>query len=179
MTESVALRRWTPADAADIAVMVDDPHLHHWSSLPGDLHGWLSAEAHETRGPARAICVTGDDHALGSITLRPPQTASEAVRCAAITAADQPAGELSYWLVPAARGRGLALAAVRLFLTEVVATTGLRTVVLDIEDDNHASARLAERLGAERRAPTRTERDRLGVTRTLVTHVLAVDPLVS
>ena len=106
--------------------------------------------------------------------MRPPELASEAVGCDAVHEADRPAGELSYWLVPEARGRGLASAAVRLMMASVVAGTGLRSVVLDIEAGNVASARLAERLGAERRFPTRVEIDRSGVARTLVVYVLPV-----
>jgi RimJ/RimL family protein N-acetyltransferase len=104
--------------------------------------------------------------------VRLPEFASEAVRCEAVREADQPAGELSYWLVPEARGRGLAYAAVRLMMVSVIAGAGLRSVVLDIEAGNVASERLAQRLGAERRAPARVELDRTGVQRTLVVHVL-------
>ncbi|MGZ4186021.1 MAG: hypothetical protein ACXVUE_14860 [Solirubrobacteraceae bacterium] len=64
-------------------------------------------------------------------------------------ASDHPVGELSYWLVPAARGRGLAHGAV-------------------------VAMRLAQRLGAERREPSRVELDRGGVARTLVVFVLTV-----
>jgi RimJ/RimL family protein N-acetyltransferase len=56
----------------------------------------------------------------------------------------------------------------------LVAGAGLRSVVLDIEAGNVASERLAQRLGAERRAPARVEVDRTGVQRTLVVHVLRV-----
>jgi ribosomal-protein-alanine N-acetyltransferase len=106
--------------------------------------------------------------------VRLPGFASEAVRCDAVHEVDRPDGELSYWLVPEARGRGLAYAAVRTMMASVVAATGLRTVVLDIEAGNVASERLAERLGAERRAPTRVEVDRSGVPRTLVVNLLPV-----
>ena len=42
-------------------------------------------------------------------------------------------------------------------LESLVFATGLRSVVLDIELGNAPSIRLAERLGAERRSPTRVE----------------------
>jgi RimJ/RimL family protein N-acetyltransferase len=108
--------------------------------------------------------------------VRPPEFASDAVRCEAVRESDQPAGELGYWLVPEARGRGLALAAVRLMIDSVVPALGLRSVVLDIEDDNVPSIRLAERLGAERRSPTRVKVDRTGTPRTLVVYVLPLAP---
>ena len=59
-------------------------------------------------------------------------------------------------------------------IASVVPGMGLRSVVLDIEAGNVASERLAERLGAERRAPTRVEMDRTGVPRTLAVYVLPV-----
>jgi RimJ/RimL family protein N-acetyltransferase len=90
-------------------------------------------------------------------------------------ASDQPVGELSYWLVPEARGGGLAVAAVRMMLRSIVAKSGLRSVVLDIETTNAASVRLADRLRAQRRDPTRVELDRSGTPRTLAVFVLAAD----
>jgi RimJ/RimL family protein N-acetyltransferase len=50
----------------------------------------------------------------------------------------------------------------------------VRSVVLDIEDGNTASMRLADRLGAERRSPTRVKSDPRGTDRTLVVYVLAL-----
>ncbi|MBV8991048.1 MAG: GNAT family N-acetyltransferase [Solirubrobacterales bacterium] len=170
----VRLRRWSIADIEDVAVMVDDQHLRPWSTMGADLDRWVRQEIAEDRGPSRAICLREDDRAIGRVALRLPESASAAVRCAAIRGEDQPAGELSYWLVPAARGRGLAYSAILLFMDSVVGSTELRSVVLDIEVCNHASIRLAERLGAERRNPTRVEIDRRGVPRTLVTYVMRI-----
>ena len=172
----VRLRPWRVTDAEDVAVMIDDEHLGHWSTMRDGLDAWIRAEVAETRGPTRAICLADDDRALGRVALRPPEFASEAVRCRAIRTSDQPAGELRYWLVPEARGRGLAFAAVRAMVDSVVIASGVRSVVLDIEDGNNRSIRLAERLGAERRSPARVEIDRRGTPRTLVVYVLSVAP---
>jgi RimJ/RimL family protein N-acetyltransferase len=170
----VRLRRWRLEDAADIAMMADDEYLRPWSTMADGLEKWIRREVAEERGPTRAICLVDDDRALGRVALRPPESASEAVRCEAVRASDQPAGELSYWLVPAGRGRGLAYAAVRLMMSSVVSATGLRTVVLDIEEGNAPSMRLAERLGAERRSPPRVHHDRFGAPHTLIVYVLPV-----
>jgi [ribosomal protein S5]-alanine N-acetyltransferase len=170
----VRLRPWRLSDADEVAVMADDPFLRPWSTIAAGADGWIRRELTQDRGPTRAICLEGDDRALGRVALRLPQFASDAVRCEAVRESDQPAGELSYWVIPEARGRGLAYAAVQLMISSVVADTGLRSVVLDIEAGNLASMRLAERLGAERRAPTRIELDRAGVARTLVVYVLAL-----
>jgi len=87
---------------------------------------------------------------------------------------DQPAGELSYWVLPQARGRGVAGAAVALMLNRARRLGGVSSVVLDIEVDNLASVRVAQRLGAQRRQPERVEVDREGVKRTLVVFVIAL-----
>jgi RimJ/RimL family protein N-acetyltransferase len=84
---------------------------------------------------------------------------------------DQPAGELSYWLLPEARGRGLAFTAV-IEMMKIAADAGLKSLVLDIEEENTASIRVAEHLGAERRMPTRLHTDRFGHDRTMVIYVL-------
>jgi [ribosomal protein S5]-alanine N-acetyltransferase len=172
----VRLRRWRRSDIDDVAVMAGDESLRHWSSLGEDLEVWIEREVSEGQGPSRAVCLPDDDRAIGRVAVRPPELASDAVRCEAVREADQPAGELSYWLVPDARGRGLASAAVSLMIGSLVPAMGLRSVVLDIEDDNAPSIRLAERLGAERRSPVRVKVDRTGAPRTLVVYVLAVSP---
>jgi RimJ/RimL family protein N-acetyltransferase len=56
----------------------------------------------------------------------------------------------------------------------VVSDAGLRSLVLDIEEGNAASIRLAERLGARRRDPARVKDDRQGVARTLVVYVVTL-----
>jgi [ribosomal protein S5]-alanine N-acetyltransferase len=170
----VRLRPWRLEDAGDIAVMAHDDHVRRWSSLADDVEAWVERERAEARGPSRAICLADDDRALGKVALRLPGRASPATTCSAIVASDHPVGELSYWLVPAARGRGLAHGAVVAMMRSIADTTDVRSVVLDIEEGNAASMRLAERLGAERRKPSRVELDRTGVERTLVVFVLAV-----
>jgi [ribosomal protein S5]-alanine N-acetyltransferase len=172
----VRLRQWRVEDVDDVAVMIDDEHVRRWSTMGEDLDAWIRHEVAEDRGPSRAISLPDDDRAIGRVALRWPEFASDAVRCEAIGDADVPAGELSYWLVPAARGRGLAGAAVRLMMSRIVSSTKLRSVVLDIEPENAPSVRLAERLGAQRRSPSRLEADRTGKPRELVVFVLPVGP---
>ena len=100
------------ADLDQIAPMTNDEYLRPWWWMADDLRAWLARETAEERGPTRAICLPHDDRALGRVAVRLPQFASDAVRCEAVQTSDQPAGELSYWLLPDARGRGLAFAAV-------------------------------------------------------------------
>jgi RimJ/RimL family protein N-acetyltransferase len=161
------------ADLSEIVPMTDDAYLRPWWWMADDLEAWLRREVAEERGPTRAICLPDDDRALGRVAIRLPQFASEAVRCAAVQTEDQPAGELSYWLVPQARGRGLAFTPVTEMM-QVAATVGLQSLVLDIEEENVASIRVAERLGAARRSPTRVHTDRFGNGWTMVIYVLRV-----
>jgi RimJ/RimL family protein N-acetyltransferase len=126
------------------------------------------------RGPSMAVCGLDDDEVLGEVALRLPRKASPATTCDAIRPADHPAGELSYWVLPDARGRGVATAAAALMLDVAREIEGVRSVVLDIEIDNPASIRVAERVGAIRREPTRVEHDRHAVPRELAVFIVTV-----
>lgn len=161
------------ADLDQIVPMTEDEYLRPWWWMDDDLQAWLRREIAERRGPTRAICLPDDERVLGRVAVRLPQFASEAVRCAAVHSSDLPAGELSYWLLPHARGRGLAVAAVTQMM-EIAVQAGLKSLVLDIEEDNLASIRVADRLGAARRAPTRRHTDRFGNDWTMVVYVLHV-----
>jgi RimJ/RimL family protein N-acetyltransferase len=160
-------------DIDQVAVMTSDEYLRPWWWMADDLRAWIQREISEERGPTRAICLQDDDRALGRVAVRLPEFASEAVRCAAVRTSDQPAGELSYWLLPEARGRGLAFTAVTEMM-KIAADAGLKSLVLDIEEGNAASIRVAERLAAERRTPTRLHTDRFGDVWTMVVYVLPV-----
>jgi ribosomal-protein-alanine N-acetyltransferase len=173
---AVRLRSWRAADARDIEPMTRDEHIRRWSSMGGDVEAWIARQRRGERGPSRAICLPDDDRVLGKVAVRLPGHASSATTCEAVVAADGPVGELSYWLLPAARGRGFARAAVESMVTWVAAATELRSVVLDIDVSNAASVGLAGRLGAQRREPERTELDCLGRRCRMVVFVLAVEP---
>ena len=161
------------ADIDRIALMTNDEYLRPWWWGADDLRAWLRREVSEERGPSRAICLPDSDRALGRVAVRLPKFASEVVRCAAVQPNDQPTGELSYWLLPDARGRGLAFTAVT-EMVRIAADAGLKSLVLDIEEGNIASIGVAERLGAARRRPTRVHTDRFGTDRTMVVYVLRV-----
>ena len=107
MPSAARLRPWRGDDADDIAVMTADPHIRRWSSMGDDPVAWVQRQRSGARGPSRAICLPDNGRALGTIALRLPGHASPATTCEAVPASDRPAGELSYWLVPAARGRGV------------------------------------------------------------------------
>jgi RimJ/RimL family protein N-acetyltransferase len=161
------------ADLPEVAAMTEDEYLSPWWWMAEDLEAWLQREITEERGPSRAISLPDDNRALGRVAIRLPQFASEAVRCAAVLPSDQPAGELSYWLLPEARGQGLVVTAITEMM-HIAANAGLRSLVLDIEEANGPSIRVAERLGAARRTPTRLHTDRCGKRWPMVVYVLHV-----
>ncbi len=171
----VCLREWRADDAPAIAAMLTDPHLLKWSSMSEvGIDAWIAEQQAGRRGPSLAICATGTDRPLGKVALRMPGRASPATACAAIQQSDHPVGELSYWVLPEARGRGVATAAVNAMLDRARLLAAVRSVALDVEIDNEPSLRVAHRLGAERRSPERTEVDRQGITRTMAVFVLQV-----
>ena len=100
----VWLRPWRLTDADRVAVIIDDEYLRPWSTMGADLEAWIRREIKQERGSTRAICLPGDDRVVGRVALRLPAFASDAVRCQAVRQSDQPAGELSYWLIPEVRG---------------------------------------------------------------------------
>ena len=170
---AIHLRDWRPADAGRLALVADDPELGKWSQLAQlGPDRWIAQQRSGDRGPSLAVGDDADNRLLGKVALRLPGRASAATAVPAIWAADQPAGELSFWVIGDARGRGVATAAT-LAMIDIARDLGtMRSVVLDIELENAASIRVATRIGAQPRATTRVERDRQGVARTLRAHVL-------
>jgi RimJ/RimL family protein N-acetyltransferase len=170
----VRLRRWRLEDAADVAEIGGDPHVRPWSAMEDELDVWIRRQVAEDRGPTLAICLPGEDRALGMVAVRLPAHVSEAVEFAALGPDERPAGELTYRLLPEARGRGLARAGVAAMLDLVREAGELRSVVLDIETGNVASDRVARAVGVERRHPGRRVVDRLGATHTMAVSVIAL-----
>jgi RimJ/RimL family protein N-acetyltransferase len=171
----VRLRDWRPEDASAITEMLGDPELAKWSHMAQiGTEQWVAEQREGRRGPSLAICGPDSDEVLGKVALRLPGRASPATTCDAIRPDDHPVGELSYWVLPHARGRGVATAGVAAMLDLTREMDGIRSVVLDIEDENLASIRVAERVGATRREPPRVQDDRNGIPRTLVVFIVHV-----
>ena len=174
MTE-VRLREWRPDDASAITAILDDPNVLRWSDIAQiGTERWVAEQREGRRGPSMAVCESTSDRVVGKVQLKLPGRASPATTCDAIRSDDHPVGELSYWVLPDARGRGVAAGAAAAMLDIAREMTEVHSVVLDIETDNLASIRVAERVGATRRDPTRVENDRAGVPRTLSVFIVAV-----
>ncbi len=141
--EGVALRDWRDGDAPALAPACGEWDVCAFTSVPWEYSedgalAWVERQrAKRAAGTVLALAIQGrdDGRALGNVNL-------------AGFADDGRAAEIGYWLVPAARGRGLATAAVRLLVDWGFENLGLERVEFAILPENLDSRRVAERLGA-------------------------------
>lgn len=168
----VALRPWGPDDLVDLLAAAADPLVHRYRySLPdgaGQAVTWLDAVGRDRLDGVRlelAVTVAGDPTVVGSVALwgfhRRNHTAM-----------------VSYWLGPAARGRGLGTSALHL-VSGWAFGLGLRRLSLNVEVDNLASQRLAERCGFRREGRLRSHQKLRDGTRAdvFVYGLLAGEPM--
>jgi RimJ/RimL family protein N-acetyltransferase len=143
---NVVLRDWRPGDAPALRSICGDPDVCRFTSVP-----WTYERAAATDWVVRvrdgrstgttlalAIAELDADLPVGNVNL---------VRFSA----DGRNAALGYWLVPAARRRGLATRAARLLCGWGFEHLGLRRIELAILPGNAASQGVAERLGAQAR----------------------------
>jgi RimJ/RimL family protein N-acetyltransferase len=142
-SEAVVLRDLRDGDAEALGPVCGEWDVCAFTSVPWD---WSEAEAlawierqrrKRAAGAVLALAIQApdDDRALGNVNLsRLDEGGREA--------------EIGYWLVPAARGRGLASAAVSLLVDWGLHELGLDGVEFAILPENLASQRVAERVGA-------------------------------
>ncbi|GAB3504735.1 GNAT family N-acetyltransferase [Amycolatopsis cihanbeyliensis] len=134
----LALRPWRAADAPEVRAAFDNPEIRHWHRRRFDsvaeagewIAGWSAQWAAET---AASWAITGGALA-GQVGLRNIDLASG---CAS----------LSYWVLPAARGRKVATRAVRALAEWCFGELGLRRLEIPHSAANEASCRVAGGLG--------------------------------
>lgn len=160
----IRLRPWRVEDAASVESIRLDPVVSRWSALPAeDAAEWIARQNRRSDGLSVAVTEPPRDMALGKVALGhyKPEIGQ---------------AELSFWLIPAARGRGLAVAACRTLCEWGFCSVGLSSVLLDIEVDNDASQTVARSLGAfSVPSPPHIEIDRTGTPRRLTTYLLTPD----
>ncbi|HVU74491.1 MAG TPA: GNAT family N-acetyltransferase [Mycobacteriales bacterium] len=134
------LRPWRPDDAVAVARALDERARRYMPPLRHD--GPQDARDYVARAPQRwaegrhlRLCLAGDDDGvLGAVDLdgldETPGT-----------------GELGWWVVPGARGRGVGTVAVRLGLRLGLEGLGLRRISAAIRADNAASRWVAASAG--------------------------------
>ena len=140
----VVLRAWEPADAAAIASICGDPEVCAWDHLPWEhdpavVAAWVERQRAVNAAGERvslAIADPASRAARGWIGLSP--------RAGDVAASTWSIG---YWVLPAARRRGLGLGAARALIGHAFAHGRARRIVLDIGPHNAGSRAIAEALG--------------------------------
>lgn len=137
----VTLRPWRPGDAADLLRSMQDPEIVRWMAidLPYTLdhaEGFVAgtAAAWDSREAAHFVVADDHDRLIGYLGVL-----SVADRMRVV--------ELGYWVAPAARGRGVASAAVVLAVDWALATVHPERIELGMLAGNEPSRRVAERAG--------------------------------
>jgi RimJ/RimL family protein N-acetyltransferase len=133
---SVVLRPWQQSDVAVLVAAGQDRAISRFRySLPSSSEGarqWLEeADRDRSTGNRLDLAITADRcHAVGSISLTDFESGNAMIR---------------YWLLPEARGGGLATRAVKLVVGWAFSALGIGRLAMLIEPENHASRAVAER----------------------------------
>jgi RimJ/RimL family protein N-acetyltransferase len=138
----LALRQFTLEDVPAITHACQDPEILRWIPViprpytDEDARTFVTAE---DLGHQFAIVVKGE--LIGSIGMRVNQFGT---------------GHIGYWCAKEARGRGVTPRALRLVCTFGLEELGLGRLELITDPDNHASQRVAEKVGFRREAVLRS-----------------------
>ena len=136
--EGIVLRPWQPADAPAVVAAYQDPGIRRWhvrSMNENEALAWI--EAWPKRWRQESGCgwaVASDAGVLGQVSLR-------------TVSLDAGAAEISYWVLPEARGRRIAQRALAAVTTWSFDVLGLHRIELNHSTQNPASCRVAERAG--------------------------------
>ncbi|GAA4566463.1 GNAT family N-acetyltransferase [Micromonospora coerulea] len=136
--DGLQLRPWQPADRASVVAGYADPAIRRWhcrSMTDGEAAEWIAGWPHRWRAETGAgWAVTGAGRVVGQISLR------------RIVLAEGLA-EVSYWVLPAARGRRVAPRALSGLAAWCFRALRLHRVELCHSTVNVASCRVAQRAG--------------------------------
>lgn len=136
--DELTLRPWRSSDVDALVAAYADPHIQQWharslteAEASEHLATWVSQWQLET-GAGWAI--TSEDTLVGRAAVH------------SISLADG-GGEVAYWTVPAARGRGVATRGLRAVARWCLQDLGLHRLDLVHSSVNEASCRIAQRCG--------------------------------
>ncbi len=139
----VLLRDWQKADAPVLEGVCGEWDVCQFTSVPwsyslAEATAWtIRTRQNRSEGKVLSLAIVemGSGLVVGNVNLsRFSEDGNEAA--------------LGYWLVPSARGRGLASAAARTLARWGFEAMGMKRIELAILPENTASHRVAERLGA-------------------------------
>jgi ribosomal-protein-alanine N-acetyltransferase len=135
------LRPWRLADAAAVMGAFQDPEIQRWHTRRADsvdearrwIEGWQSRWPAETAAHW-AVADVRDDAVLGKVSLKSWDLVDGTA-------------EVSYWMVPAARGAGLCTRAVLAVTRWAFDHGGFHRLELEHATANRASCRVATKAG--------------------------------
>ncbi|MEV4765676.1 GNAT family N-acetyltransferase [Micromonospora chokoriensis] len=136
----LALRPWRVGDATAVRAAFDCPDIQRWHVLRLDdddeARAWTAQWAGRWRDETAAswAIVGDDDRPVGQVGLRGVLLA-------------EASAHVSYWVVPAARGRGVATAVLLAMTRWGFTQAGLHRLALEHSTANAASCRVATRAG--------------------------------
>jgi len=140
----VRLRAWEPGDAAAVLAACQDPAIQQFTRVPVPYRRehadeFIALAAREWRTGASAPFAVTD------------VTGRRLWGACGLHNVDRTGGaaEVGYWVTPAARGRGVATAALRLITDWALGAGGLRRVYAKVEQVNLASIAVARAAGYE------------------------------
>jgi RimJ/RimL family protein N-acetyltransferase len=136
------LRPFTLEDVPAISRACQDPEIQHWIPVIPRPYTDEDARTFVTAVDlGHQFAITERGELIGSIGLRVNQFAT---------------GHIGYWCAKEARGRGLTTRALRLVCGFGLGELGLGRLELITDPDNHASQRVAEKVGFRREAVLRS-----------------------
>ncbi|AVT32587.1 MULTISPECIES: GNAT family N-acetyltransferase [unclassified Plantactinospora] len=147
---TVCLRSWREDDLDCVRAAAHDPRIVEATTVPGVFsvdagqafirRQWSRADSGEGVSLAIADAVTGQAIGSAVLMLRPqPGVAG-----------------LGYWLIPSARGRGIATRAARLASSWAIDVAGIARVEAWVEPENEASRRVLTAAGFEQEGVLRS-----------------------
>ena len=138
-TERLVLRAFRPEDLARVALYWADPASRFTGGPADETDAWRSME----RGMGHWVL-----RGFGAFAIVDKANGLFAGKTGGYFPGDWPEPEIGWWLLPDARGRGIATEAARRVRRWLYEENGWPTAVSYIEPDNAPSIALAERLGA-------------------------------
>jgi RimJ/RimL family protein N-acetyltransferase len=135
--EGFVVRPWRESDAPAVAAAYRDPGIQLWHARSLTLEeadAWVAQWPGRWQEESGAGWAVADDEVLGQISLRTIELA-------------EGLAEISYWVLPAARGRRLAARALSVLSGWAFDVVGLHRIEVQHSTRNAASCRVAERAG--------------------------------
>jgi RimJ/RimL family protein N-acetyltransferase len=136
--DDFVLRPWRPADAPAVVAAYRDPEIRQWhihSMNENEALAWI--EAWPKRWRQESGCgwaAANDDRVLGQISLRTVDL-------------DEGVAEISYWVLPSARGHRIAQRSLTALTAWSFDVLGLHRIEILHSTRNPGSCRVAERAG--------------------------------